>query len=133
MELGLLNPASITFEGYDLGKFDKETEVLLTMNDILKTYTTTTSQQPLDRKTVRKEVKLKVTTKWSDNYYQAFLTTINSLNPKGVIVIDSSELNITIQNMSLSGNGKQSFGGKGGFDLEFICLDRIPSINIIEK
>lgn len=133
MKLGLLTPATITFQGSDLGKFDRDSEVNLTITPIYNEYSKSNSNHILERRIVRKECTLKCVTKWSKEAYDSFTGVVRQLSPSGTIVIDTSELNITINNMQIKSESFQNFGGKGGFNLTFECKDKNPNINIIEK
>ena len=43
--LGLIAPCTVSFDGTDLGRFDRETEINLTVKPITKNFTKTTSNK----------------------------------------------------------------------------------------
>ena len=133
MEITLLTPATVSFDGVDLGRFDRETEVVFMLKPVYQSYTKTTTAHISNRRLVRKECSLELTAQWSKARYESFLDVVGNLAKSGTIVIDNAELNITIQNMQLEFESTQGFGAKQSIKCKFMCLDKISNETIIEK
>ena len=131
--ISLIAPCTVSFKGSDLGRFDRDTEIKLDANVIVKNFTKTKSSKVIKKRNVYSDVVLSLTTQFDKASYDIFIAATNGLTDEGTTIIDSEDFNITITNMSLEVNSFMSFGGKARFTFGFNSLDKFAEITIIEK
>ena len=131
--ISLIAPCTVSFKGSDLGRFDRDTEIKLDANVIVKNFTKTKSSKVIKKRNVYSDVVLSLTTQFDKASYDIFIAATNGLTDEGTVIIDSEDFNITITNMSLEVNSFMSFGGNAGFTFSFNSLDKFADITIIEK